>query len=183
MKAASAPAMPLRTRLQLRWADTDGYGHVNNVAYLRYIEEARIRTFGLPDRPASAGGAPRVFDLLGTSTFTVTAGQRVEYIEQLRYGGQEVVAEVWLSALGSRSAQMAVAIRAVETETVYFVAQVALVFCDVRSGASRRLTERERDGLAAYVAPPITFREDRVAAVTEQAEGKDERRGSRDGRN
>ena len=44
---------PVTVTLQLRWADTDHYGHVNNVTYLRYVEEARIRAFGLPDLPAT----------------------------------------------------------------------------------------------------------------------------------
>lgn len=29
-------------RCPLRWADMDAFGHVNNVAFLRYLEEARI---------------------------------------------------------------------------------------------------------------------------------------------
>ena len=26
----------------MRWSDMDAYGHVNNVVFLRYLEEARI---------------------------------------------------------------------------------------------------------------------------------------------
>lgn len=29
--------------LPLRWGDMDAYGHVNNVTYIRYLEEARIQ--------------------------------------------------------------------------------------------------------------------------------------------
>ena len=29
--------------IQLRWGDEDAYGHINNVAFLRYLEEARVR--------------------------------------------------------------------------------------------------------------------------------------------
>lgn len=29
-------------RCPLRWSDMDAYGHVNNVVFLRYLEEARI---------------------------------------------------------------------------------------------------------------------------------------------
>ena len=29
-------------RCPLRWADMDAYGHINNVAFMRYLEEARI---------------------------------------------------------------------------------------------------------------------------------------------
>lgn len=29
-------------RCPLRWSDMDAFGHVNNVVFLRYLEEARI---------------------------------------------------------------------------------------------------------------------------------------------
>ncbi|GGO78237.1 hypothetical protein GCM10011348_09670 [Marinobacterium nitratireducens] len=29
--------------LPLRWGDMDAYGHVNNVTYIRYLEEARVQ--------------------------------------------------------------------------------------------------------------------------------------------
>jgi len=38
------PGPPLyATALDVRWADMDADGHVNNVAVLRYVEEARMR--------------------------------------------------------------------------------------------------------------------------------------------
>ena len=30
----------------MRWSDMDAYGHVNNVQYLRFFEDARIEAFG-----------------------------------------------------------------------------------------------------------------------------------------
>ena len=33
------------TLVPLRWSDMDAYGHVNNVQYLRLLEEARITAF------------------------------------------------------------------------------------------------------------------------------------------
>ncbi|MBB5112734.1 acyl-CoA thioesterase FadM [Micromonospora echinospora] len=36
---------PLTTALHLRWADTDHYGHVNNVTWLRFVDEARTTTY------------------------------------------------------------------------------------------------------------------------------------------
>lgn len=32
--------------LPVRWGDMDAYGHVNNVAYMRYLEEARVQLLG-----------------------------------------------------------------------------------------------------------------------------------------
>lgn len=35
-------AEPFRCTLQVRWADFDQFGHVNNVKYIEYAQEARI---------------------------------------------------------------------------------------------------------------------------------------------
>jgi acyl-CoA thioester hydrolase len=37
------PAPSLTTRIQTRFADLDPFGHVNNVAYVVYMETARVR--------------------------------------------------------------------------------------------------------------------------------------------
>ena len=93
----------LRTTLGLRWADTDQYRHVNNVAAVRLAEEARIRLLGLPEKPEHfPPGDPPVLALLGTGTFTMTVSQRFEYTTEMPYAGQDVVAEVWLSKIGDR---------------------------------------------------------------------------------
>ena len=33
---------PLRVQVPMRWGDMDAYGHVNNVKYIEYAQEARI---------------------------------------------------------------------------------------------------------------------------------------------
>ena len=48
--------MPLRFRLETRYADYDTKGHVNNAVYLTYFEVARVRAWldavrGSPDAP------------------------------------------------------------------------------------------------------------------------------------
>lgn len=46
------------TKMPIRWGDMDAYGHVNNTAYFRYMEQARvewIEAMGVPVRPGGAG--------------------------------------------------------------------------------------------------------------------------------
>lgn len=149
----------LRAAIQLRWADTDTYGHVNNVSYLRYMEEARIRVFGLPDQPATAASdCPPVFDGLDPGTFTLTAAHRMEYVRQLAYSGQSITAEMWLSRLGSRSIDMSFRFLDESLTEVYLIAQTTLVVCDLRSGRPRMLTERELGLLSPYLGPSLEFR-------------------------
>lgn len=152
-------AEPLRTTLELRWADTDQYRHVNNVAAVRLAEEARIRMFGLPEKPEHfpAGRTPALA-LLGTGTFTMTVGQRIEYLAELRYAGQAVVAEAWLSKIGSRSLTMECRVGD-GTELVYFIARVTVVIMDLATRTPRALTPTETAELIAYQGEPLAFRD------------------------
>src|SRR5699024_8939610 len=43
----------------VRWTDLDAYGHVNNAAMVRLLEEARIAAFWQPPAEQVALGAPQ----------------------------------------------------------------------------------------------------------------------------
>jgi acyl-CoA thioester hydrolase len=156
----SASLEPLRTRLQLRWADTDGYGHVNNVVWLRYLEETRIRLFGLPDRPATADpDAPPVFgEIVGSDCFTVTAANRVEYRKELIYRGQSVCAEAWLSRIGSSSVDMSFQVTDDAGAQTYLVAESTQAFRLIATRQARRFSATEAAALGMYLAPANQFR-------------------------
>lgn len=151
--------LPLRVPLQLRWADTDQYRHINNVTAVRLAEEARIRAFGLPEKPEHfpASGRP-VLAELGEDTFTMTVGQRIEYLAEMPYRGQDVVAEVWLSRVGGRSIEMDCRVTDESGATVYFIARVASVIMDLATRRPRPLTEAETAYLNRFVAEPLSFR-------------------------
>lgn len=152
-------AAPIRVPLELRWGDTDQYRHINNVAAVRLAEEARIRALGLPEKPEHfpAGSTPALA-VLGTDTFTMTVGQRFEYLAEMPYSGQTVLAEVWLSRLGSRSVEMDCRVLDAADGTVYFMARVALVIMDLHTRRPRTLTATETDRLSAFLAEPLAFR-------------------------
>ena len=152
-------AESLRTTLELRWADTDQYRHVNNVAAVRLAEEARIRLLGLPEKPEHfPSGQPPVLAVLGTGTFTMTVSQRFEYTAEMPYAGQSVVAEVWLSKIGSRSVTMDCRVGD-GAETTYFIARVAVVIMDLATRTPRPLTATETEHLRSYQRDPLTFRD------------------------
>lgn len=155
----SPDALPLRTTLELRWADTDQYRHVNNVAAVRLAEEARIRLLGLPEKPEHfpAGSTP-ILAVLGADTFTMTVGQRIEYTAEMPYAGQSVVADVWLSKLGSRSITMDARIGD-GSGTAYFIVRVTVVIMDLASHTPRALTDAERTHLGGYLGEPLVFRD------------------------
>ena len=153
------PAGAVTASIQLRWADTDQYGHVNNVTWLRYVEEARARTFGFSDQPEAANPTrPPVLAVLGPDTFTMTAAVRMEYIGELAYHAQSIVADVWLSRIGSKSIDMAFRFTDEARTTTYVLAQVTQVVCDMATRRPRALTEAEREALQPYCGNPLTFR-------------------------
>jgi acyl-CoA thioester hydrolase len=157
--APAAAAVPLTTSLQLRWADTDAYGHVNNVTWVEYLEETRIRLFGLPDAPSTADPRrPPVFSVFGPGVFTVTAATRIEYAAELPYHVQSVIAEGWISRIGTSSVDVSVRILDEARTTVHLRAESTQAMRDVATRAAHRFDERERTALAAHLAPPHEFR-------------------------
>lgn len=153
------PPGALTTSIQLRWADTDRYGHVNNATWLRYVEEARSRTFGFSDLPDTADPArPPALAVLGPGTFTITAAARLEYVAELAYHGQAVLADVWLSQIGSKSIEMAFRFCDEARTTVYLLAQVTQVVCDVATRRPRALNAAELAALEPYRGHRLSFR-------------------------
>lgn len=149
-----------RVPLDLRWADTDQYRHVNNVAAVRLAEEARIRALGLPEKPEHfPPGEPPILAVLGTDTFTMTVSQRFEYTAEMPYSGQPVVAEVWLSKASGRAVTMDCRVGSADGDVVYFIARVTGVIMDLTTRRPRALTDAEVESLRPYLGEPLAFRD------------------------
>ena len=90
----------------LRWGDLDAYGHVNNVAVLQLLEEARIAAFWRhPEAAADESSVPSaVLDAgPGAGTHTLVARQEIEYLLPIDYRRQPLTVEIWLGRLGGAS--------------------------------------------------------------------------------
>lgn len=149
----SSPTEPYRrftTELVLRWGDMDAYGHVNNVQYHRLLEEARVRAFADwfnstgPDSMLSSG--------------VLLARQEIEYLDQLVYRQEPVLVEMWITALGGASWDMAYEMRDREGGRLYARAESTLVAFDIAAQKPRRLTDDERAALTVYLGEPVTMR-------------------------
>jgi acyl-CoA thioester hydrolase len=127
----------------LRWSDMDAYQHVNNVVYLRYLEEARVDW--MFRRAAEAG-------LEGLATFsTVVAKHEIEYRRALVYRPEPVQVEVWVT--GIATAKFTVAYEVRDDEAVYATATSVLVPFNIKGNYPRRLSQLEKDYLAEYYTP------------------------------
>lgn len=158
--------MRLRLPVPLRWADLDAYGHVNNVAVLRLLEEARIAAFWAhpgQDVPALASA---ILDAgPGAGTHTLVARQEIEYLLPIGYHRDPVVVEMWLGHLGGASIDVCYEVLAPgeadddERGLVPHVrATTTLVLIDAATGRPRRIAPAERDVWGRYVEEPVRMR-------------------------
>jgi len=120
----------------------DAFQHVNNVVYLRYLEEARVDW--MFNRAAAAGVSE--FENFGT----VVASHEIQYKRPLVYRPEPVRVETWVTQLGHAKFTLAYEVR--DDETVYATASSVLVPFNLATGRPRRLSQLERDYLTEFFA-------------------------------
>ena len=134
----------------LRWADLDLMGHVNNVIYVDYLQEARIDMLRVhaPDR--------RTDEL---ADGLVVVRHEVQYAAPLTFRAEPVSIECWVTEVRAASFTMAYEIFD-ETPTgrvVYLRATTVLTPFVFATERPRRITAEERDVLERFLehAEPV----------------------------
>ena len=112
----------------------DAYGHVNNVVFLRYLEEARIDFLFRPDKEFKQG--------------SVVARHEIDYKRQLVHRHHPVDIELWITEI--RAASFTITYEVKDDDLVYVRASTVVVPFDFDAGRPRRITAEERDFLAEY---------------------------------
>ena len=154
----------LSVPVRLRWSDIDAYGHVNNSAMLRLLEEARIIAFWAPDpeelEASSETPAPIIDGRPGSGTLTVIAGQRLEYLQSIPYLRRPLDIQLWIGRIGGASVDVSYEVCSpVGTDpfVVYTRATTSLVLVDAETNRPRRLRDVERAACEAYREEPVRF--------------------------
>lgn len=117
--------------LHVRFSDLDVYGHVNNVKYVEYFQEARIVQMERWVRELSAGGATGI-----ERPGVVVASTVVDYVGPLHYRPEPYDVWTWPVAVGRRSLTLQAEVTD-QGETLSR-ARVVLVFIDA---GTQRSTE------------------------------------------
>jgi acyl-CoA thioester hydrolase len=92
--------------ISLRWGDQDAYGHVNNVAYARFLEEARIRMFWL-GAAREATGLERHFNgSTPDGPKMLVANLRIDFTAVMDYSERTITVETWIGKLGGSSLEV-----------------------------------------------------------------------------
>ncbi|WP_327066756.1 acyl-CoA thioesterase [Kitasatospora sp. NBC_01250] len=145
----------------LRWSDMDAFGHVNNVVFLRYLEEARIDFMFTQATAAGAG------EFAGGS---VVARHEIDYKVPLVHRPEPVTIETWVTRIGGASLTVSYEVkdRAEDgTETVYVRASTIVVPYDLKAARPRRISPVEREFLSRFMDEPAEAksRADQVAVA------------------
>ena len=134
-------------RCPLRWADLDLLGHVNNVTYVDYLQEARVDLFRThaPDTRAE--------DL---AEGVVVVRNEVTYVSSLTFRQGSVSIECWVTELRAASFTMAYEVYdegEAGERRVYLRASTVLTPYVFATERPRRLREDERVALQRLLEP------------------------------
>ncbi len=126
-----------------RWSDMDAYGHVNHANTVTLLEEARV---ALLFTEAARQGAD------GMARGVVVARLVVDYHAPLVADGNAVRVAMSVREMRHASFTLDYEVHSgpAEDGMLAATAQTRLVPYDTSTGRPRRLTEQERDFLAAY---------------------------------
>lgn len=135
---------PITTEITVLWGDHDAFDHVNNLAYLRWCETARVdylRRIGLfPEMP------PRG---LGPILASITCHYRrpLQYPDTVTVGTR-------VTAIGNTSFRMEHRIVSRASGAVAAEVESTLVVLDFASGKPQRVPGAVRDAIAQLENPP-----------------------------
>lgn len=143
-----------RIMTPLRWSDMDAYGHVNNVVFLRLLEDARVIAFH--SRGSDDGG-----DVV--STGLLVARHEIDYLRPLHWRPDPVMVDVWVSEVRGASFEMDYEVLDAEGDdggrpAVYARARSTMVVYDLERHRPRRLTDAERTGIEDWMDEPVPLR-------------------------
>lgn len=120
-------------RVEIRWRDLDGFGHVNNSTYLTYLEEARDQY---------------LTGLLGDAVHRVVLRRlEIDYMSGLTQEDDHVDVSVRLTGIGTSSLRMDEEIVSVRDGRVAATAASVMVHTDASRTASAPWPAEQRAAL------------------------------------
>ena len=124
--------------VHMRWSDMDAYRHINNSAYLAYLEQARVAMFY--DRQD------------GFSDGTIISRHEIDYIRPVVYHPEPLRLELWVDEI--RGAAFTVRYEVFDGDVLAARAATICVAFDFTIDRPRRITEEEREILRGFADEP-----------------------------
>ncbi|MGI8627320.1 MAG: acyl-CoA thioesterase [Geodermatophilaceae bacterium] len=129
-----------RVPVSMRWSDQDPFQHVNNAAFLTYLEQARVEIFF---SEAETEGVTTLSDGV------VVVRHEIDYKRPVIYSARPLVIECWISQL--RAASYRVDYRVYDGETLAVTANSLLATYDIEAARPRRILPDERAYLERFL--------------------------------
>ncbi len=129
--------------MQVRWSDVDLFAHVNNAAYLRFLDDARFALF--PSMGVDPAGRP-------TDSLLVVVKHEIEYLAPLAFRPEPIAVDVWVPRTGRSSVDLGYEVLDVagDEPVVYLRARSRMVQLDRGTHRPRPFTPEERAVFQAY---------------------------------
>ncbi|THJ66991.1 acyl-CoA thioesterase [Arthrobacter echini] len=141
--------------MPLRFGDEDSYGHVNNVRFLQFLEDARVM---LMSEPRDSGS---FMELLDADHYTLVARQEIEYLAPLNFSTTPAAVDVRVTSVGASSFEMGYVVRdrvGTEGSTTSAIASTSLVLVSRSTGRPVRIADVLRTILDSWLGPAVLFR-------------------------
>jgi acyl-CoA thioester hydrolase len=108
-------------------SDIDGQGHVNNIIYLKWVQEAAIAHWN------------SVADInMQEANFWVVSRHEIDYLKSA-YLDSKLVAKTWVTEPKGAKSERHVTIKDAETETVYANIKTIFYLLDAKSKKPKRI--------------------------------------------
>ena len=132
----------------LRWSDMDAYAHINNVQFLRLLEDARVIAF------ADWFGQDR--SLLDEGV--LVARHEIEYLAPLTFRRHPVPIRLWTMRITPASFDVGYEVAETDGSQMYARAETTLVLYDFATARPRRMSPDLKASLERYAGDEVTFR-------------------------
>jgi acyl-CoA thioester hydrolase len=142
----STTVSPYTHSCQMRWGDMDAQGHVNNAAYLDYLQEARVAYL--------LSGSPVLHNLLDSGVLVVS--HQLEYLRPVTFSNRSLMVNLWVDAIGA--SRFSIGYEIYDGADLATRARTGVVPFDLASNVLRRLAREEREPLSAALAPAEPLR-------------------------
>jgi acyl-CoA thioester hydrolase len=143
----STTVSPLYTHsCPMRWGDMDAQGHLNNAAYVDYLQEARVAFL--------LSSSPVLQRLLNSGVLVVN--HQLEYLKPVAFSDRPLTTNLWIDAIGG--SRFSIGYEVYDGADLAARARTGVVPFDLASNRLRRLTTPERELLGLALAPAEPLR-------------------------
>lgn len=146
-----------RVVLPVRWSDVDLFGHVNNAAFLRFLDDARFAAF--PGMGVDEAGEI-------SETVLVVVKHEIDYLAPVRFTARPLAVQVWVSRVGTSSVDFSYEVSVAggvddddaPAASPSLLARSRMVQVDRASGRPRPFDAAQRAVFAAHTDEAPTLR-------------------------